>query len=107
MSYENILFWSWVGTSIPFVVSNIIVICRLILEGQMVQGVYPINEKQLKVTLEELNCHAVKLPCWLCYFLVSQVIVILSVIDGLLWVWKPYRQLKKLGNVLRWNFKEL
>lgn len=104
----KLLLSVWLITGLPFIISNVVVILKLFTSNLLLQDVYLIKDtKEIKKQLNLIRGYLKLLPFWFGYLLLSQLVVILSIIDGLLWITHPYRQLKKVYNVLRWNFKEL
>lgn len=102
--YQELLVL-WVYISIPFVISNFITCYQLLVKGNLLLGV-TVKRKtdRLQQAYTEFNNSCNGIPWWIVSLLATTVIVMLSVLDGLLWVIKPYKQLKKMYNVALWNF---
>jgi len=102
----NLLLKIWVYSSVPFMVGNFIGWCMLLMKNSLL-GNQTEDQEKIKRILTDLEGQCDTLPTWVVTLLLSQIGLLLSVLDGLLWVTKPYKQIKKLYNVVFWNFKEI
>ena len=107
MSDYNLLIHIWVIGSIPFIMSNIVVAYVLLVKRRVLLGVVEVDLLKVKDSLESVDMNARMLPLWLVAVVLTVIMLTLSILDGLLWAIKPYKQLKKFYNVVFWNFKEI
>ena len=103
----NLLLEIWLYSSIPFTVGNVIRIAMLV-EFNRVLCCTP--DKDLAITVKQLSTFQAErglVPPWMLYLFMWVVFPLLSVVDGLFWMLKPYKQVKNLWYVLFWKFKKI
>ena len=107
MDNYDILLLTWFKSGLVFTAVNLISMYMLFFKDKYLSNNKVTDTSKLKKELTNVKQMVGMLPKWLGAPLLSQVIVVMSILDGLLWFIRPYRQMAKLYSTIEWNFKEI
>lgn len=107
MNYNLLLVW-WLLSSIPFIVSCIVEGIMLIYNGKIITMNKTEDEvNKLLGAVGKVQSSTEALPNWLVGLVLSILLIVMAVLDGMLWLIKPYKQIRRVWNVSFWNFEKV
>jgi len=107
MDNYDILLLTWFKSGLVFTAVNLISMYMLFFKDKYLSNNKVTDTSKLKKELTNVKQMVGMLPKWLSAALLSQVIVVISILDGVFWFIRPYHQMAKLYSTIEWNFKEI